>query len=884
MLRPGQLVVLAADLDDVRDVPQDTGPTPAPVLRWGMEHLDALLGGSPRLLVDRSARIEFANPAARGLLALGDDRRTLIDIVAPEHLAPVLQRLAATSADAWHETIEFRSGSGERIAAEVRAVGRVDGVWVLAVEAIDANASEAVLLEVASGLLEAMQHRDRAASEEIIHSSLGRFADRLGVDRAAVFVYDNRAPLESVQSVLWARPGSEHRLVLGRWWLRRLERNARDGSEATPPRVVYRVDDCARDPDAEKWRRMNVSSTMAVHALVGSHWNVAIAVSMTGQPREWSDREQQILQSAAAMFGNAVRCAQSLAEARANHDALVASEARFRSTIMDAPAIIFRVGRTTEVLLANREAARYGEVPPEALLGQRLVDHISDEMAQSLQRDVDHVFATGEDVDSVVCLPTPRLGEVWLDCRGVPERGPSGEIESMLLFAIDVTARRSMEEQIRQSADVDALTGLTNRRAALERLDALLTATDDDEPVAVLFIDLDRFKLTNDSLGHAAGDAVLQAVARSLQSCATDGDVMCRLGGDEFAIVLPHAGNVVDLVRRVERVRNAIATPIDIGTQLVTVTASIGVAVSGTADVEPESLLRLADVAMYQAKTLGRNRFEIFDENLRSEIDARLDIETALRKALPERQLEVHYQPEVMLADGRLVGVEALVRWRHPERGLLAAGTFIDVAEESALISDIGRFVVSEACRQVGEWSRAYPDLPLKLRVNVSGRQLIHTSLLRDVTIALADSRLPPERLCLEITETALMSDIDTSIQMMRWIRELGVDLAIDDFGTGYSSLGYLERFPVDTLKIDRSFVVGLGHDPKASAIVRTLVSLAQVLDLDVVAEGVETSEQVTALQELGCETAQGFLYAPALPAGEIEPLLRQGFVPPKLS
>jgi EAL domain-containing protein (putative c-di-GMP-specific phosphodiesterase class I) len=241
----------------------------------------------------------------------------------------------------------------------------------------------------------------------------------------------------------------------------------------------------------------------------------------------------------------------------------------------------------------------------------------------------------------------------------------------------------------------------------------------------------------------------------------------------------------------------------------------------------------------------------------------------------------VHYQPEVMLSDVRLVGVEALVRWNHPQRGLIVAGAFVGLAEESGLIADIGRFVLTEACRQVADWARRFPSTPLTLRANVSGRQLSQPALLRDVTVALAESGLDPERLCLEITETALMSDVDASIRMLRWIRDLGVRLAIDDFGTGYSSLGYLERFPVDALKIDRSFVSGLGIDPKSAAIVRTLLTLAQVLDLDVVAEGVETGEQVTQLRALGCERGQGFLYAPGLAARDLEVHLGRGAIRP---
>jgi diguanylate cyclase (GGDEF)-like protein len=477
-------------------------------------------------------------------------------------------------------------------------------------------------------------------------------------------------------------------------------------------------------------------------------------------------------------------------------------------------------------------------------------------------------------------MSTPRFGEVWFDSRGVPELAPDGSIESMLVFAIDITERRAMEEQIRRAAAVDMLTGLANRQSALERLDAMLSA-DTGGMLAVLFVDIDRFKLTNDSLGHEAGDAVLRAVASAIVSETNPDDVVARLGGDEFAVVLAGSSGLVEVVQRVERIRRAIAQPVAIGNQTVVSTASIGVAVASQDDRASAELLRLADVAMYQAKLHGRNRFEVFDANLRSAVEERIETEAALRRALPEQQLEVHYQPEVMLADGRLVGVEALVRWNHPQRGLIVAGAFVGLAEESGLIADIGRFVLTEACRQVGDWARRFPATPLTLRANVSGRQLSQPALLHDVTVALADSGLDPAHLCLEITETALMTDIDASIRMLRWIRDLGVRLAIDDFGTGYSSLGYLERLPVDALKIDRSFVSGLGIDPKSAAIVRTLLTLAQVLDLDVVAEGVETDEQVAQLQALGCVRGQGFLFAPGLTPRDLEIHLGRGTIRP---
>jgi diguanylate cyclase (GGDEF)-like protein/PAS domain S-box-containing protein len=831
--------------------------------------LDALLAGGPaRLVVDHAARVHYASPAAR-LLLCGDDRETpagLIELVAPESLAPLLRRLDGTDGTPWTEQVDVRGPRISRRTLSLAATPHGE-LWVLDLR--DAGGSGALLLDLATSLL-----APTSTVKDVMRTALERFAGSFGADRASLHLFGPGTAPGMTRTYLWARPGAEHTGDMAPdWWTSRLV----EGSEGVPG--LFRIDDTSQHPDAEVWERAGVGASLAVQVSLGADVAVSLGMSTKGRPRRWSDGDVELMRSAGAIFGNAILRAESEAILQAQSDALAASEARLRATIDATPAIIYRLDRETRVLLANEEAARYGALSVDELIGLRLSDFVSGEVGDAFLEKVAHLFATGERVCGELRFGTPQHGELWLDCRGVPEFASDGAVSSMLLFAIDVTVRRAMEEQIRLSAEVDALTGLSNRNAALERIGQLLAREDDGGSVALLFVDLDRFKLVNDSLGHAAGDLVLQSVARALADNTSGDDVVARLGGDEFAVAIADPGDIVKVVHRVEALRRVIATPVHLGNQTIVPTASIGVAVASPADRRPSDLLRLADVAMYQAKMRGRNRFEIFDENLRTEVDQRVDTEAALRLAVPGRQLEVHYQPEVLLDGGRVVGVEALVRWRHPERGLLAPGSFVPLAEETGMISDIGRFVLTEACRQMGEWSQRHPDLALTLRVNVSGRQLSQPALLRDITIALADSELSPDRLCLEITETALMTDIETTIRMLRLIRELGVRLAIDDFGTGYSSLGYLERFPVDALKIDRSFVAGLGSDPKSAAIVRTLVTLAHVLDLDVVAEGVETDAQVEMLRTLGCERAQGFRFAPGLAPPELEPLLRAGFI-----
>jgi diguanylate cyclase (GGDEF)-like protein/PAS domain S-box-containing protein len=845
------------------------GPTGSVV---GAAQLDALLAGAPaRLLVDAAARVHVASPAARALLGGqgAGARSSLIELVAPESLATLLQRLDTPAGAGWVETVDVRGPNLARRSVTLSAAARVDDLWVIDVADADAHPSPGELLtDLATTLL-----APTSEVGEVLSRAVERFAASFGVDRSSLYIFGPGVTSGARHLYLWSRPGFEHPTFEASWWTTRLAR----GSAAVPGE--YRIDDVSTHAEAEAWQRIGVDSMLGVQVSLGGGVEVSLGMSTKGRTRRWTDGDVEVLRSAGALFANAILRAESEAIRQAQQDELMVSEARLRATIDAAPAIIYRIDSETRILLANEEAARYGQLSVDQLIGLRLVDFVTGELGEAFLEQIEHLFQTRERVESVIRFPTPNHGELWLDCRGVPELDARGEVCSMLLFAIDVSARREMEEQIRLSAEIDALTGLCNRNAALERIERLLER-DGDSSITLLFVDLDRFKLVNDSLGHAAGDVVLQSVARALTAHAGPDDVIARLGGDEFAVAFADAGDIVDVVRRVESLRRVIATPINLGNQTIVPTASIGVAIASPTDRRPADLLRLADVAMYQAKMRGRNRFEIFDENLRTEVDERVDTQAALRLAVPGRQLEVHYQPEVLLENGRIVGLEALVRWRHPERGLLGPATFIPLAEETGMISDIGRFVLAEACRQMGEWSIRAPGLALTLRVNVSGRQLSQPALLRDITIALAESGLAPDRLCLEITETALMTDIDTTIRMLRLIRELGVRLAIDDFGTGYSSLGYLERFPVDALKIDRSFVAGLGTDPKSAAIVRTLVSLAHVLDLDVVAEGVETDAQIEMLRSLGCERAQGFRFAPGLAPEDLEPLLETGVIP----
>ena len=466
----------------------------------------------------------------------------------------------------------------------------------------------------------------------------------------------------------------------------------------------------------------------------------------------------------------------------------------------------------------------------------------------------------------------------WMLCRGAAVRDAEGNATRVAGSLTDITERKLAERQLVHDAFHDVLTQLPNRglfsdlvARAVGRL-----RRHDDYLFAVLFLDLDRFKLVNDSLGHSVGDELLVAVARRLERCVRPGDTVARLGGDEFTILLDGIKAPNDATRVADRVQRELARPFGLGGQEVFTTVSIGIALSTSGYEHPDHLLRDADIAMYRAKSLGKARYEVFDREMHALASAQLELETDLRRALDRGEFRVHYQPIVSLATGRATGFEALVRWQHPTRGLLLPGEFIPSAEETGLIIPLGRWVLGEACRTVrglchgGEQA----DRPLSVSVNLSPRQFRHPNLVGEVREELEASGLPPECLRLEITESTVMENAEPSLVMLAQLRALGVQLHLDDFGTGYSSLSYLPRFPIDTLKIDRSFVSGMGPRGENAEIVSIIVMLAHSLGMEVIAEGVETAEQLAMLRALQCGHVQGFYLSRPVPPEEVPALL----------
>jgi diguanylate cyclase (GGDEF)-like protein len=415
----------------------------------------------------------------------------------------------------------------------------------------------------------------------------------------------------------------------------------------------------------------------------------------------------------------------------------------------------------------------------------------------------------------------------------------------------------------------DPLTALPNRALFMDRLAHALARTERRaQHVAVLFLDIDRFKVINDSLGHGVGDQVLGELSRRLAECVRPEDTIARLGGDEFAVLLEDLDDAAGATAVAERVAKALEAPFLLEGREVVVTMSVGVALNTRRPVSPEELLRDADLAMYRAKGKGKNRYEVFDTDTGAPAIHRLDLELDLRSAVARNEFRLHYQPVVQLETGRIVEFEALVRWQHKDRGLLPPEDFIGLTEETGLIIPIGQWVLTEACRQARLWQEQRPsDPPLTIGINLSARQLQDPDLIALVSHVLADSGLDPRSLKFEITESVVMQDAPSTLATLHTLRELGIRLAIDDFGTGYSSLGYLKRFPIDTLKIDRSFVEGIVTDPEDAAIVQAVISVAKSLGLSVTAEGIENEAQLRRLQELGCDRGQGFYFGHPLAA-----------------
>lgn len=560
------------------------------------------------------------------------------------------------------------------------------------------------------------------------------------------------------------------------------------------------------------------------------------------------------------------------AEARLNHTLSVLS-ATLESTT-DGILVVDRAGR---IVSFNQRFIELWQMPPSVVQSgddelalatamTKLVD------AEGFINKVRELYAdvTRESFD-LLELKDGRVFERTSKLQRI-----NGEVAGRVWSFRDITERKRAELRIQQLAHHDVLTKLPNRALLMDRLEmALERARRAKSQVAVMMLDLDRFKNINDSLGHAAGDQILLAVAERLSNCARKTDTVARMGGDEFVIVLTDLADRETVERVARSILEQVGQPITVGTRELVITPSIGISVFPDDGADPMNLLKNADTAMYQAKAQGRGNHQWFTPTMLLAADERLDLENALRKAQERKELSLFYQPLVAVSSGQVVGMEALIRWRHPRRGLLLPGKFIKLAEETGLIAPIGTWVLRRACKD-GKMLQDRLQKPLIVSVNISTRQFRQVNLLQIVKDALRESGLPPKTLLLEITESVLAANALETTAVLKEIRALGVRIAVDDFGTGYSSLSYITRFPIDMLKIDASFVQNLTQDKNDAAIASAIIALAHSLGLEVIAEGVETPAQLAFLQTRECNEAQGFYLGEPVPAPEFAALADQ--------
>jgi diguanylate cyclase (GGDEF)-like protein/PAS domain S-box-containing protein len=572
-------------------------------------------------------------------------------------------------------------------------------------------------------------------------------------------------------------------------------------------------------------------------------------------------------------------------ERRRVEEALRESEARYRVLVEHSPeAIVVLDADRGRLVDANENAVRLFGLERSALLEVGFV-----EMSPPTQPDGrPSAESVAEKLEEALKGGLPVFE--WLHRNGAGQFIPC-EVRLVRLPAVgrklvrasvtDISDRKRAEEQIRGLAYHDSLTGLPNRLLFSDRLAVAVShAFRHHQNLAVLFLDLDRFKLVNDSLGHRIGDRLLRAVAERIKSCVREGDTVARLGGDEFTLLLPGLSDLSDGVRAAEKILASLRPPFHVDGRELFVTASMGVSFYPEGGQNVESLVKSADSAMYRAKEEGRDCFRLYIPGTIAQATERLTLENSLRRALEQDELLLHYQPVLDVETRSVQGVEALVRWRHPRRGPLPPGDFVPVAEVTGLIVPIGIWILRAACAQAAEW-RERGHRHLRMAVNISARQFQQPDLVSEVERVLDETGLDPRALDLEITESCALAKVERAIRVLQEIKRLGVGISLDDFGTGYSSLSYLRRLPIDVVKIDQSFVRDLTVDPEGAAIIHAVIAMAHSLNLRVVAEGVETEEQLAFLTTHNCDLMQGFLFSEPLPAKACEELLHAGGLPP---
>jgi diguanylate cyclase (GGDEF)-like protein len=593
---------------------------------------------------------------------------------------------------------------------------------------------------------------------------------------------------------------------------------------------------------------------------------VLLATVVTADQAAWSLRERVLLALVAVL---AVIAGLLVRRDRLTDQRVAAERRQLSIAVNNIPQGLVLYDASARIIICNQPYLdMFGLSPDVAKPGctmQRLIAHRKE--TGSFDGDVDefcnaiiHKVSLGKATRQLAEAPGGRAIEIIN--RPLKSGGWVATIE-------DITERRRADEKIAHLAHYDGLTDLPNRILFRERLEQSLKAIRPGEQLAVLYIDIDEFKSVNDALGHAVGDELLKGVAERLRGCLREADVAARLGGDEFAVIQTAIKDRSETTRLVDEIHSAIRQPLECMGHLITTDASIGIALAPGDGVDLDQLLKNADLALYGAKGDGRRTYRFFEAGMDQRARARRGLELELRQAISDGSLETYYQPVVNIEDDKISSCEALLRWRHPERGMISPAEFIPIAEDSGLINQLGLWVLNTACAEAATW----PD-HVRVAVNVSPVQFRSPSLALNVAAALAACNLPASRLELEITEAVLIRDDEAALDMLHQLRKLGVRIALDDFGTGYSSLSYLQRFPFDKIKIDRSFIRDIAGPGASSSIVQAVVNIAAASDMTTTAEGVETEQQRNLLYILGCTEMQGYLFSPAIPAAEVRRLL----------
>jgi diguanylate cyclase (GGDEF)-like protein/PAS domain S-box-containing protein len=559
------------------------------------------------------------------------------------------------------------------------------------------------------------------------------------------------------------------------------------------------------------------------------------------------------------------------------------SEERYRTILDEMEDAYFELDLAGNITFTNDATCRHLRYPKEELLGANFQGHVNKEYVEKVYKAFNNIYTTGKPKRGISYKFTRKDGtRGFVEMTGFPLQNQKGETIGFRGVGRDITERKRMEEEIQYQATHDALTGLSNRMMFSHLLNhAIQAARRYTRQLAVLFIDLDRFKIINDTLGHEAGDQLLQEITTRLKQTLRAADLVARLGGDEFVILIEEVSDSSQVATVAHKILTSIIKPITIMGQECRITASIGICMYPKDAEDEQSLLKNADIAMYLAKEEGKNNYQFYSEDIQAKSIERLSMETNLRFALERNELSLHYQAKVDFKTNKINGVEALLRWQNPNLGSVTPMQFITVAEESGLIIPIGRWVIRTACAQNVAWQRdGLP--PICMAVNLSLRQLIHEFLVEDIQKALDDSGMAPNLLELEITESMVMHNPKRMIAVLTKIKSLGVRLAIDDFGTGYSSLGQIKHFPIDTLKVDRSFIRNIPQDAEDKAITEAIIAMGKTLSLTIVAEGVETVEQMNFLKDHSCDEMQGYYFSKPIVPEQFAELLRKHVPSPR--